>query len=874
MLSTRYLFAVLLILFGGLLPLVAQEDGDGVPDNCEYRYGEYYQPNVFPRYEPQNRRLLLVDWATSDEIRTLATDLGDTIIQSWSANCQYLAVATGNDAERATVVYDTLTGERIGSVPGAIGAPHRTSWGPGNYLIVERREGAILWDVPRNIQYSLNTGFNTTTYRNFDDLRWDAENKQLIATLSVGGRRVYDLNTGAETIDASSPPGMIALGGNLYPCERYGNPRDGVAYQVSPVSLDYNEQAELVFLRINRYNATPLETLEDGVSALSVRTLGWSAGCRYVAGALMISDGRGDNPLIYDTVIWDVQNKRRVGNFSDAHHIPHPLYFDTAGTHVMVQTRHGAFLWNLETDGRVLVNEVVGPPRLGCYSNCRLRSFHDTYWDAGRDQFLGVPIQQSDTIIAYNIHTGEPETSYIVEGAEEPLSFITSDDSRYLVATVGNDVTMWDRETGAVTSFVLPNPHIQLISPDSRYFVSIDYEADALVVWELANLFSDATPAYRLPRGAFRGTPWRFISNRVVASSSYRPQTIHIETGEVTTTTFQPEEQMPVAYSALPGVSGNGGERGNPFRDTVPGDVCRLATYYNGVERKLYVRNLNTNETTLIAKNISRIYQSNISPDCQFLYANESLFNTDVPYRVEGDGERRRTARMGLWRIATGEKVAEFASGDAQWSPEGAQAILFTDNGDYVFDTASGSYTQIRFLTDTDPSLLERTYWDYDRGVVYVRGCSAAHAIDIATGEERARFTVTDFSSFGCHIKHGWVYGAANFRVLEDGWVQVYNGSRSVVWNVETLEHVYLPQNSRITVISPDRRYVVLGLSEVYVYSFETGALLAEYGVLHSRVLDIAFIDNQKIAVQQWQEDDIGRETVMYDLLSGETVTQ
>jgi len=83
-----------------------------------------------------------------------------------------------------------------------------------------------------------------------------------------------------------------------------------------------------------------------------------------------------------------------------------------------------------------------------------------------------------------------------------------------------------------------------------------------------------------------------------------------------------------------------------------------------------------------------------------------------------------------------------------------------------------------------------------------------------------------------------------------------------------------LPQYSRITAISPDRQHVVLGLSEVYVYSLETGELLAEYGVLHSRVLDVTFIDNQTVAVEQWREDGPGRETIIYDLLSGETVMQ
>jgi hypothetical protein len=59
--------AILILLFTTRQATIAA--GDGIPDNCEYNRGTYYQPNLFPRYEPQNTRLVLVDWATGVDVK-------------------------------------------------------------------------------------------------------------------------------------------------------------------------------------------------------------------------------------------------------------------------------------------------------------------------------------------------------------------------------------------------------------------------------------------------------------------------------------------------------------------------------------------------------------------------------------------------------------------------------------------------------------------------------------------------------------------------------------------------------------------------------------------------------------------------------------
>ncbi|MFN8376666.1 MAG: hypothetical protein U0694_27815 [Anaerolineae bacterium] len=146
----------------------AQETGDGIPDNCEYSGAAYYQANVFPRYEPQASRVVLVDWATGADVRELETGLATSSFQvrGWSADCHYMAGAVVNAAGTYdTVVWDAVNGGRVGTVTDAVGHPHYVTWGPGGYLVVETRNGAILWNVPANSQLILTTSWDAYTVR-------------------------------------------------------------------------------------------------------------------------------------------------------------------------------------------------------------------------------------------------------------------------------------------------------------------------------------------------------------------------------------------------------------------------------------------------------------------------------------------------------------------------------------------------------------------------------------------------------------------------------------------------------------------------------------------------------------------------------------
>lgn len=410
--------------------------GDGIPDNCEYTNGAYYQPNVFARYEPQNQRLMLVNWTTGVDVTVVASGLGDTRIQGWSLDCRYLAAAVGTLDSMDTVVWDVTIPTQIGHVPDAHLKPHYITWGPRNFLVVETRDGAVLWNVPTNTQIKLDTGFNTTSMRNFSRLRWDATNNQLIGNLAVGGRIVYDLNTGQQIPVAAnvtdSVPGTsqqtITIGGKAYDCfddYRYGYDNwfsESGSYAPN-IQMIYNATDHLIALILN-VQQSPAETLlilENTIGASSFHFRGWSPGCRYVVASLGVV-GRDAT----DTVAWDVATGKRIGSFPDARKIEHPIHWSPAGNMLLIETRDGVYIWHLDSDQRVLVNANVETAMSGA---SQIRSFYEVGWDIEKGQFLGVAVENPEVVTAYDVNSGEVVGTYQLSIMEYQNSYVPLPDT-------------------------------------------------------------------------------------------------------------------------------------------------------------------------------------------------------------------------------------------------------------------------------------------------------------------------------------------------------------------------------------------------------------------------------------------------------------
>jgi WD40 repeat protein len=84
---------------------------DGIPNNCEYKTGEHYQPTHFARFDNNNHRLMLVDWNTGEDIFELDTNINAsrTSVLEWSPNCQYLITTQDGSG----VLYDVVNGKRL-----------------------------------------------------------------------------------------------------------------------------------------------------------------------------------------------------------------------------------------------------------------------------------------------------------------------------------------------------------------------------------------------------------------------------------------------------------------------------------------------------------------------------------------------------------------------------------------------------------------------------------------------------------------------------------------------------------------------------------------------------------------------------------------
>lgn len=365
MLARRLLYFTLLILICfAVWPPAPPAAADDIPANCET---VPERASIFARYEAHNRRLMLVDWNTGADVMVVATDLPDAYVQAWSVDCRYLAVAvaTGGDTYE-TVVYDTQTPARVGSVPDARNQPHALTWGPYNYLMVETRSGALLWNVPANTQTVVTTAFDGYIGRNFSRVRWDAEHRQVIVNLMTGGREVYDLDSGQKVPEAENTiqtrrarpsKGQILLGGKYYDCADFGQ-WQGISPQ--SITLEYESgtlRADL--LDGTSHGTETLEILERGIESPWLQVRGWSASCRY-----LVYSVRGESRNSSDTVILDVVEKRRVDVIADTSRESHYIELSTKDDAILIQTQQNTYLWYLPNNTRADLSADVASKKI------------------------------------------------------------------------------------------------------------------------------------------------------------------------------------------------------------------------------------------------------------------------------------------------------------------------------------------------------------------------------------------------------------------------------------------------------------------------------------------------------------------------------
>ena len=125
----------------------------------------------------------------------------------------------------------------------------------------------------------------------------------------------------------------------------------------------------------------------------------WSPDCAYLA--LAVQAGTG-----WDTVVYDVAANAEVGRIPDARGNPHPLTWGPP-PYLMVETRHGAYLWNVQQNTQIHITES--------FNTTTGRNFSRIRWDAQHQQ-VSVNLAVGGRTV-YDMVTGQPvaEAAYVTD---------------------------------------------------------------------------------------------------------------------------------------------------------------------------------------------------------------------------------------------------------------------------------------------------------------------------------------------------------------------------------------------------------------------------------------------------------------------------
>ncbi len=781
---TRRLLLIigLLACFGSYSTLTIYAD-DGIPDNCESTGAAYYRPNIFARFELHNRRLVLVNWATGEIVQTVASDVGEGQILGWSVDCRYLAVGLGNTASMDTVVYDTLDNVRIGSVPDARGQAHHITWGVGNYLVVETRNGAILWNVPANTQQILTTSFDPYTARNFSRLRWDAANMILIVNLAVGGRVAYDLHTGLETtvepvVDYVAPEAEVEtqiVGGAEYPCAQYvpsgyrewystrGSqlPRLGLVYDIPSRTI-------ALYLIDQGQPYESLAVLEGTVNASWMQARGWSLNCRFVAASLGVPGQDAS-----DTYVWDISTGQRVGVYPDARDVVHPITWG-ADT-LVIETRDGAFLWNLVTNTRTLIQPFVRTES-GTYSE-RIQSFHSVRFSSDGSLLYTVNVDTPDTVSAYDGYTGAALGQYRMEGAAQPVTFTASLNGRTLVldSHTNGVLGIVDRTTGVVLPLTREErgrASRAFISPDGRFVAFVSGQGDVLV-WDVNNLSHQPNAVYTLPPEYRSSVQFLRFSDDVTLAytgSSYRQFTLNVTTGE-----FHGDRNPPPGVSAVAGTSGYSPLYGYWYspQDT---PICENDSYpaYDADTNQIVLRSESI--VRVVVENVSDIAGVRASPGCRYILAYSLPVTREAaPYDnapVDDASYDHFSDELVFYDALTGAELLRlahpyryYANAQVAWSLDSLWAMIRVSTGSYIWDVAQNRLMPIEVRPENWYGDIDAiVYWDFARGQMLISSNHGAVAFDLRTGEQRTLYSCDIFGDGWCSA----YYFLMNFSIRDE----------------------------------------------------------------------------------------------------------
>ncbi|MBK9122155.1 MAG: hypothetical protein IPM16_03395 [Chloroflexi bacterium] len=362
---------LIILLIGPFISTAAQDDG--IPANCPYSGGVFFNRNWFVRTEPG--RTAVVDWSTGAEVRLLTDQRtgADIAVGRWSPECQYVSVAYGMPDDRGvtiytSVVYDLVNGGEIAVFEGARMIPYPLTWDTNSTrLLVETRFGAYIHYLGGgDVWLTSEADGNSRAFRP-GTVRWDYAANQIVGVLSIPpfGSAAYDMSSGALVglTDQFNRPRELSSSGYLVqaPVERSNYPCVTTNYRVYTYGTRVVEYRENVrsFMQNARVILEP-ETkrilLIDAGTSDVLRVLAyefefesnssfggdfrprWSPGCRY----LVVSAYRDEDLRVIDPV-----DGRIVFDLSGFE--VRQFEIDPSNRFAAYTTRLGGFVVNLDT---------------------------------------------------------------------------------------------------------------------------------------------------------------------------------------------------------------------------------------------------------------------------------------------------------------------------------------------------------------------------------------------------------------------------------------------------------------------------------------------------------------------------------------------
>jgi WD40 repeat protein len=347
-------------------------------------------------YQSYNHRIVLMKSASREVVQVVDEniDTSQFRVLSFSPDCRYLAGVLGRNRDpHTTVIWDLSSNpaRRLGESNEFIARASAVDWSPDSaYVIVNTRNGAYLWNLAANQRVRLSPDGHSDCYPSMIGCTGEALNAYYSARWDMSSQRVQLTFLGDIVVTFALPLGEPITFEPSQPIvaqdtkDRLDSP---VGCKVRVQYQAYNQRLVLA----DRNSRKLLRVVEDHFQTDYFSFMGWSANCHYIAAAV---GTKGHT----DTVIWDVAGNQRIATFKDAVGNTHRLRWSSFGPYALIETRHGAYLWDVTTDNRVLLTDRV---------DAKGRSFeYWIHWYPAQNALLVEPAGQEDTYSIYQVPGG------------------------------------------------------------------------------------------------------------------------------------------------------------------------------------------------------------------------------------------------------------------------------------------------------------------------------------------------------------------------------------------------------------------------------------------------------------------------------------